>query len=150
MRKGSTYVAAAIAVSAVLFSPLSASADPTPSPSPTLDTFRAAQEQYKKDREIYLSSLRDREIKLRAINASFKSAVDKAALEAKTALALATTPDQKHSINATRRAAITAAIVAREGAIANLGPLPTPPAEPLKPGKAAPFGMNEQKGRQKR
>ena len=144
----------AIALSAGIFSinnPV-ASADPTPSPTPTssIDSFRAAQEQFRKDRDLYMTALRDRDLKMRAINATFKSAVDKAATDARTALTTATTPDQKNSINTARRAAIAAAIVARESAIADLGPLPTPPAEPVKPAKGAPFGMQEQKGKQKR
>lgn len=143
-----------VAIAAAFFSSnlLSASAEPTPSPSPTtsIDSYKAAQEQFRKDRDIYMAALRDREAKLRAINATFKSAVDKAASDAKSAMSTATTPDQKNSINSARRAAIAAAIVARESAIAALDPIPTPPVEPVKPPKGAPFGMTEQKGKQKR
>ena len=129
-----------------------ASAEPTPSPSPTtsVDSYKAAQEQYRKDRDIYMAALRDREVKMRAINATFKFAVDKAASDAKSAMTTATTPDQKNSINSARRAAIAAAIVARESAIAALNPIPTPPVEPVKPPKGGPLGMTEQKGKQKR
>lgn len=144
----------AIAISAGIFSINNsiASADPTPSPTPTysIDSFRAAQEQFRKDRDLYMTALRERDLKMRAINAIFKSAVDKAAADAKTALTTATTPDQKNAINTARRAAIAAAIVARESAIADLGPLPTPPAQPVKPSKGAPLGVQEQKGKQKR
>ena len=78
-----------------------ASADPTPSPTPStsIDTFRAAQEQFRKDRDIYMAAMRERENKMREINATFKSAVDKATSDAKTAMTSATTPDQKNSIN---------------------------------------------------
>lgn len=150
MRKRSGYVAVAITV--LLFSSnfYSASADPTPSPAPTFESFKAAQEQYKKDRDAYVLVLRDREMKLRVINAAFKSSVDKASYDAKSAMAIATTPEQKNSINAARRAAIAAAIVARENAIAALGVLPTPPVEPVRPTKNSPLGMSEQKGKQKR
>ena len=129
-----------------------ASAEPTASPSPTtsVDSFKAAQEQFRKERDLYMAALREREIKMRAINTTFKNAVDKATSDAKSAMALATTPDQKNSINSARRAAIAAAIVARESAIADLEPIPTPPVEPVKPSKGSPFGMTEQKGKQKR
>lgn len=129
-----------------------ASAEPTSSPSPTtsIDSFKAAQEHFRKDRDLYMAALRDREMKMRAINTTFKNAVDKAASDAKSAMALATTPDQKNSINSARRAAIAAAIVARESAIAALDPIPTPPVEPVKPPKGSPLGMTEQKGKQRR
>ena len=144
----------AVAITAALFSGQSsiAFADVTPSPTPSapMDSFKAAQEQYKKDRDLYMSALRDREMKLRIINASFKSSVDKASSDAKNAMLTATTPEQKNSINSARRAAVAAAIVARENAIADLGAVPTPPALPMKPQKAAPFGSSEQKGKQKR
>lgn len=152
MRINRSYLVVALA--AVLFTSnfATASAEPTPSPSPTtsIDTYRAAQEQFRRDRDIFMAALRDREVKMRAINSTFKIAVDKAASDAKSAIATASTPDQKNSINSARRAAIAAAIIARESAIAALDPLPTPPIEPTKPPKGAPFGMTEQKGKQKR
>lgn len=131
---------------------MAASAEPTPSPSPTIsiDAFKAASEQFRKDRELYMAALRDREMKMRVINTTFKNAVDKAASDAKSAMAIATTPDQKNSINSVRRAAIAAAIVARENAIAALEPIPTPPVEPVKPLKGSPLGMTEQRAKQKR
>ena len=152
MRIHRSLVVVAIAVGFFSSNLLSASAEPTPSPSPTtsIDSYKAAQEQFRKDRDLYMAALRDREVKMRVINANFKSAVDKATSDAKSAMSTATTPDQKNSINSARRAAIAAAIVARESAIAALDPIPTPPVEPVKPPKGAPFGMTEQKGKQKR
>jgi hypothetical protein len=142
------------AMSAGLFSSnlVLASAEPTPSPSPTtsIDSYKAAQEQFRRDRDLYMAALRDREVKMRVINATFKSAVDKATSDAKSAMSAANTPDQKNSINSARRSAIAAAIVARESAIAALDPIPTPPVEPAKPPKGAPLGTTEQKGKQKR
>ena len=153
MRIGRSYLVVALAAGLITSNNFAlASADPTPSPSPTtsIDSYKAAQEQFRRDRDIYMAALRDRDAKMRAINSAFKFAVDKAASDAKSAMTTATTPDQKNSINSTRRAAVAAAIVARESAIAALGPLPTPPVEPVKPPKGAPFGMSEQKGKQKR
>ena len=125
-------------------------ADATPPPAPTFDTFKAAQEQFKKDRDAYMVLMRDRESQMRTINTIFKMSVDKAASDAKSAIATATTPEQKNSINSARRAAIAAAVVTRESAIAALGPVPTPPVEPQRPMKMAPQGMGDQKGKQKR
>ena len=150
MRKKSGYIAVAITAALLTANLHSASADPTPSPAPTFESFKAAQEQYKKDRDAYVLALRDRDMKMRVINAAFKSSVDKASYDAKTAMTTATTPEQKNSINAARRAAVAAAIVTRENAIAALGALPTPPIEPVRPAKNSPLGMSEQKGKQKR
>jgi Na+-transporting NADH:ubiquinone oxidoreductase subunit NqrC len=142
----------AVALSAALFSinVSSAVADVTASPAPSIDSFKAAQEQYKKDRDAYIMELRDREMKMRAINTIFKGAVDKSATDAKTAMSAATTPEQKNSITAARRTAVATAIVARESAIAALGPLPTPPVEPQRPAKMSPQGMSDQKEKKKR
>ena len=142
----------AVALSAALFSinVSSAVADPSPSPSPSIDSFKAAQEQYKKDRDAYMIELRDRDMKMRAINTTFKGAVDKSTTDAKAAMSAATTPEQKNSITAARRTAVATAIVARQSAIAALGPLPTPPVEPQRPAKMSPQGMSDQKGKQKR
>jgi Na+-transporting NADH:ubiquinone oxidoreductase subunit NqrC len=140
----------AVALSAALFSINVSSAVADPTPSPSIDSFKAAQEQFRKDRDAYMLALRDRDIKMRAINTTFKSAVDKSTTDAKTAMSAATTPEQKNSITAARRTAVATAIVARESAIAALGPLPTPPVEPQRPAKMAPQGMSDQKGKQKR
>jgi hypothetical protein len=150
MRKKSGYLAVAITAALFTSNAYFASADVTPSPAPTFDSYKAAQEQYKKDRDAYFAALRDRESKMRSINAAFKNTVDKATTDARSAIVAATTPDQKNSINSTRRTAIAAAIVVRESAIAALGALPTPPVEPTKPPKVSTFGMSEQKGKQKR
>ncbi|MEY4020507.1 MAG: hypothetical protein RL484_659 [Actinomycetota bacterium] len=143
---------AVIALCAALFTInyAPAYADPTPTPSPSIDSFKAAQEQYKIDRDAYMNALRDREIKMRAINSTFKFTVDKSTSDAKSAMTTATTPEQKNSITAARRAAIASAIVARESAIAALGPIPTPPLPPQRPSKIAPQGMNDQKDKKKR
>ena len=148
----------AVALSAALFSfcGSTAFADPTPSPSPTFDSYKAAQEQFKKDRDAFMAAMRERESKLRDINALFKAAVDKATSDARTAMSSATTPEQKNAITTARRMAVAAAVVARESAISALGPLPTPPIEPARPMKMGPQsndnqkGAGEQKGKQKR
>jgi len=150
MRKRNQYLAVALGAALFSINAFTASAAPTPSPSPSIDSFKAAHEQYKKDRDAYASALRDREFKMRVINSTFKSSVDKAALDARTAMNQATTPEQKNAIASIRRAAVAAAIVARENAIVDLGPLPTAPIEPVRPAKNGAQGMATQKDKQKR
>jgi hypothetical protein len=150
MKRESRFITAATAVLFLITSIGSATADITPSPTATVDSFKVAQEQYRKDRDAYMVLLRERDLKLRAINTTFKSAIEKAATDAKIALLAATSPDQKNAINSVRRAAITAAIVARESAIAELAPLPAPPLPPMKPAKDSQLGNPGQKGKQKR
>ena len=141
-----------IALSAALFSSssVSAFAAPTPSPSPSMDPYKIAQEQYKKDRDEYMSALRDREMKMRVINSTFKSAIDKSTTDARSAMAIATTPDQKNAITSARRAAVATAIISRESAIEALEPLPLPPVQPQRPAKMSPQGMSEEKDKKKR
>ena len=143
-----------IALCAALLSTGSASAfaAPTPSPSPStaIDIFKVAQEQFKKDRDAFMLALQDREMKMRAINTTFKSAIDKSTYDAKSAMLLATTPDQKNAITSARRAAVASAIISRESAIEALGALPLPPVQPQRPAKMSPQGMSEQKDKKKR
>ena len=145
---------ATIALSVVLFSlaltPSHADVTPSPTPSPTATSFKALQEQYKKDREAFIQAVKNREQRIREINSAFKASVDKATYEAKTLMATATTPDQKNAISAQRRSAVAAAIVARESAVAALGSLPTPPIEPVRPTKMAAPSMSDQKAKPKR
>ena len=150
MRKSRSYTAVALTAALITISGTPAHADVTTTPSPTIDSFKAAQEQYKKDRDAFMAAMRDRDMKMRDINATFKGAVDKATTDAKSAILNATTPEQKNSINTARRAAVAAAIVARESAIGALGAAPTPPVEPQRPVKGGPQGMGDQKGKQKR
>jgi hypothetical protein len=145
---------ATIALSVALFSlaltPSHADVTPSPTPSPTATSFKALQDQYKKDREAFVQAVKNREQRIREINSAFKASVDKATYEAKTLMATATTPDQKNAISAQRRSAIAAAIVARESAVAALGSLPTPPSEPVRPTKMASPSMSDQKAKPKR
>ena len=150
MSRGRRY--AVIALCAALLSTGSASAfaAPTPSPSPSMDPYKIAQEQYKKDRDVYMLALQDREMKMRVINTTFKSAIDKSTYDAKSAMLLATTPDQKNAITSARRAAVASAIISRESAIEALEALPLPPVQPQRPAKMSPQGMSEQKDKKKR
>jgi len=130
-------VAACLLLAITCTSVISAHADVSPSPAPSIaaDTYKVALEQYKHDRDIFFAAMRDRTNKMHDINNVFKAAVDKANGDARSAMPAATTPLQKSTISSNRRSAIDAAINARDIAIAALGPAPTPPVEPVRPEK---------------
>ena len=128
-------IAAALIISLTCISLSPSIADPSPSPTVALDSYKIALEQYKHDRDVFMAALRDRGNKMQNINNVFKAAVDKANSDARAALPAATTPLQKTTISSNRRAAIDVAINARDISIAGLGPMPTPPVEPVRPEK---------------
>ena len=125
-------VASLIAISTAM--PIAAMAEPTPAPSS--DPSRNPMEQYRIDRENFYAAMKVRNQAIRNINIEFKNACDKAAQDFKNAMASARTPDQKNLAAQSRKNAISAAIVARDDAIAALGAEPLPPIEPMKPLKA--------------
>mgnify|MGYP006947912464 CR=1 FL=1 len=109
-------------------------ADASPAPTPTtLDEYRAAMDQFKAARDTFNQALRQRDQQIRAINTTFKTAVDKATRDAKVALASAKTPEEKSAIVTARQSAIAAAIAARDSAIAALPDPGVPPMEPARP-----------------
>ena len=127
-----------------------AQADPTPSPSATADAYKSPLEQYKIDRDEYLQAVKDRDSRMRVINAIFKNSVDKANADARAAMLNAITPEQKTSTSSARRNAIALAITLRDAAIQALGPMPTPPAKPEKSSMEKSEHKSDQKGRAKR
>jgi hypothetical protein len=134
IKKYSAGVAAFVLISITALSSSSAQADTTPSAPPTIsgNSYKVALEQYKRDREIFIAAMNDRQAKMRDINLAFKSSVDKANNDSRSAITAATTPLQKSTAAASRRNAIDAAINARDTAISALGPVPTPPVEPIR------------------
>lgn len=143
----------AICGAVLLISPFfltNAYADTTPSPAPSVssDPYKAAMEQFKRDRDAFMSAMRDREIKIRDINMAFKVSVDKANNDARISLATAATPLQKTAVAAARKSAIDLAINSRDTAIAALGQIPMPPTEPERP--ARPLASPDQKVKSKR
>lgn len=125
-------IATVIAISSA--SPMVAMAEPTPAPS--ADPARNPMEQFRIDRENFNAAMKARSLAIRNINIEFKNACDKAAQDFKSAMATAKTPDQKNLAAQARKNAISAAIIARDNAIAALGAEPLPPVEPMKPLKA--------------
>jgi hypothetical protein len=122
-------VAAFLATSTL--NPIAAIAEPTP--APTSDPAHNPMEQFRIDRDNYNNAMMMRALNIRNINIAFKSACDKAALDSKNAMSAAKTPDQKNLTAQARKNTISAAIIARDSAIAALGPEPLPPIEPMKP-----------------
>ena len=123
----------AIALSSLTFVS-SAVAEPTP--APTSDSIKNPQEQYKIDKDNYIATIKLRNQRIKSINLVFKNACEKASQDFKIAMSNARTPDQKNLANATRKSAISAAIIARDAAITALGEVPVAPIEPPKPMRA--------------
>jgi hypothetical protein len=134
-----------ISLLAVLFSSSTfvAYADSTPAPSPAsssaIDVYKAAVEQFKRDREEFAAAMRDRAQKIRLINQTFDLAVKKARQDSRTAMQVAVKPEQKSAVNTNLKSTITNAIIAREGALLELGEPPVPPTEPARPAKNSPM-----------
>jgi len=135
MKMRNVTVATSLLLAISFTSAVNADADSTPAPVPSAspDSYKASLEQFKRDRDVFMTAMRERETKMREINSVFKAAVDKANSDARSAMPTATTPLQKSTISANRRSAIDAAINARDISISALGPMPTPPTEPLRP-----------------
>ena len=115
----------AVILLSTLSYPAIADVDPTPTPLTQMD-------QFKRDREVFNTAVRERNQKIRNINQIFNSAIKKARLDAKIAMQSALKPDEKSSVNANLKSEITAAIIARESAIESLGEPPVAPIEPPK------------------
>ena len=147
--------AAQITLLAVLFSSCTfvAQADPTPAPAPAsssaTDIYKAAMEQFKRDREAFAMEMRDRVQKIRLINQTFDLAVKKARQDSRSAMQVAIKPEQKSAVNTNLKSVITNAIIAREEALLELGEPPEPPTEPLRPAKSGPM-MKDGGGRKNR
>jgi hypothetical protein len=134
INKRSVTTAAALLISLLAFSisPVLADTAPPVPPISSVDPHKAAVEQFKHDRDLFNAVMRDRQLKMRDINLAFKNAVDKANHDARATLSTVNTPVQKSSAVASRRSAIDTAINARDLAISALGPIPTPPPEPVR------------------
>jgi len=150
VKKYSIAVAAVALASITALSASSAQADVTPSAPPTIssNSYKAALEQFKRNRDLFIAAMNDRQQKMRDINLAFKNSIDKANNDSRSAITAATTPLQKSTAAASRRNAIDAAINARDTAISALGPMPTPPVEPVREEKLQPH--NGQGGKSRR
>ena len=113
-------------------------ADSTPNPNKVafdaqLAIHKVAMEKYRGDMNSFHDSMKVRSESRKAINATFKAAVDKAIADYKAAIAIATTAEGKSAALAARKSAIAAASAVRDAAVTALGALPVKPSEPVKP-----------------
>ena len=122
-----TMLSAALSFS--LISPATADDDRTKSKPSAKMGFKNAKEKFKFEVDMYKAAIQARQEAREEINEAFKNAIRKATLDAKVALAAATSAEQKMIImNSLKNARITA-VELRDAALAALGSLPTPPAE---------------------
>lgn len=154
-----TFTALVLSASMVLGGSISAMATETtstpvsaPAPSPTpkaqpwkqyreaLAVFKTEMTKFKADRITFAEAMKaHRTVNAayydarKAISTAFKAAVDPARATLRTALAAATTDDQKAAAYSAFRTAVTAATATRDAAIAALGPEPAKPVKPTKP-----------------
>jgi hypothetical protein len=124
---------------ALAVSPISlidnANADANPRVSATPNPYKSSVDQFRVDRDNYVTAMKIRSQQIRAINMNFKIACDLATSNFLREIAQARTPDQKNLAVSNRKSAISAAVAARDFAINQLGLEPTPPTEPQKPAK---------------
>jgi hypothetical protein len=125
-----TLISAALTFS--LVSPAIADDDRTkPKPSAKM-VFKNAKEKLKYELDLYKAAIQARQEAREEINEAFKRAIKKVTTEARIALLAATTAEQKLAIMNALKIARTEAVAARDAALAALGSMPTPPAEPKK------------------
>jgi hypothetical protein len=99
----------------------------TPPPLPS-----GILEQFKKDMDAFSAAMALRDQQMREINQSFYLAINKANQDARSAMQIASKPEQKISVITVKKGAVAAAIYARESAIIALGQPPMPPVDPMR------------------
>ena len=136
-RKAARKLAALVALFALL-SPVSALADQKggsqPS-APAVDNntaFKTAMDKFREDQKVFQDAMKVYEERRRAINKTFKDAVDKALSDVKTLAAPGQTQLQKRQNMANKQAAVLTATSIRDAAIEALGLPPVPPTPPAK------------------
>jgi len=127
MRRG---VSAAVIFAICALSSFSQSAvadQKTPPPLPS-----GILEQFKKDMDAFSAAMVLRDQQMREINQSFYLAINKANQDARSAMQIASKPEQKISVITVKKSAVSAAIYTRESAIIALGQPPMPPVDPMR------------------
>lgn len=131
--------------------PVSAPAvSPTPKAKPwqqyreALTVFRTAMTQFRAERITFIDAMKAHRVvnaayyeARKAINTTFKATVDPARTTLRTAIAAATSDEQKAAAYSAFRTAMTAATATRDAAIAALGAEPAKPVRPVRPAKPA-------------
>jgi hypothetical protein len=128
-----TFLSAALSFS--ILNPAFAEDDGSKSKPSAKMVFKNAKEKFKYELDAYKAAMESRQEAREKINEDFKAAIKKATAISKAALAVATTAEQKLIIMNTLKNARTTAVAVRDAALAALGSLPTPPAEPKKDDK---------------
>ena len=113
----------------------------TPPPLPS-----GVLEQFQRDMDVFNQAMQLRDQQMREINQSFYLAINKANQDARSAMQIASKPEQKISVITVKKGAVAAAIYARESAIIALGQPPIPPIDPMRVQK----GSSKQKEKQDR
>jgi hypothetical protein len=90
-------------------------------------------DKYKEELLAYRQNLKAYEEQRKAINAAFKSAIERALSDSKELENSILTQVQKRQQFAFKKGSIAMAISIRDSAMAALGEVPTPPIEPIKP-----------------
>jgi hypothetical protein len=103
-------------------------------------------EQFKKDMDAFSAAMALRDQQMREINQSFYLAINKANQDARSAMQIASKPEQKISVITVKKGAVAAAIYARESAIIALGQPPMPPVDPMRMQK----GSSKQKDKKEK
>jgi len=116
----------------------------TPPPLPS-----GILEQFKKDMDAFNAAMALRDQQMREINQSFYLAINKANQDARSAMQIASKPEQKISVITVKKSAVAAAIYARESAIIALGQPPIPPVDPMRMQKGQPREKDKQDKREK-
>lgn len=99
----------------------------TPPPLPS-----GVLEQFQRDMDAFNQAMQLRDQQMREINQSFYLAINKANQDARSAMQIASKPEQKISVITVKKGAVAAAIYARESAIIALGQPPIPPIDPMR------------------
>lgn len=152
-RRSTRKLTALIALFALL-TPVGASADQkggSQPNAPMLDAnsaFKAAMDKFREDQKSYQDAMKIYEEKRRAINKTFKDAVDKAMADVKALGAPGQTQLQKRQNMANKQAAVLTATSIRDAAIEALGLPPVPPTPPTPPAKAPKVEKSKKNGQQ--
>lgn len=112
-------------------------ADVTPNPNKVafdaqVALHKIAMEKYKGDMDAFHSSMKARKDSRKAINSTFKSAVDKARADYTAATTIATTAEAKSAALTARKNVVSVASAIRDAAVSALGQLPVRPTRPEK------------------
>lgn len=141
MRRGISAVVIFTLCSLTSFSQSALADQRTPPPLPL-----GVLEQFQQDMDAFRAAMALRDQQMREINQNFYLAINQANQDARSAMQIASKPEQKISVISAKKAAVAAAIIARESAIIALGQPPMPPVDPSRMQK----GVLKQKDKQDR